>query len=491
MKIKLEQITKVYPGVVALDHVSMSFIQGEVHALMGENGAGKSTLIKIISGAISPSSGRIEINGKSYEKMTPSIAAENSISVIYQDVDLVQPLSIAENIFLGTDRTRIFSKRKLCEMAQSIFDEFNINLNPEAPVMSLSPAKQQMVEIAKAISHKAKFLIMDEPTAPLAEDEVELLFSIIHKLKSRGVTILYISHRLDEVFAISDRISILRDGKFIKTLKTKETKKEELINLMVGRTFGATMPPRLRKPGSKVVLEAKNLSGNSNSNISFKLYEGEILGIGGLVGSGRSELAEMICGTKKIESGTLLLNGKIVNFSSPKDALSVGIGLIPEDRKKQGCIKHASILFNITLSCDKKYTVAGVMNSKRRKSIASHYKEAIDIKAPSLSTPVDSLSGGNQQKVVVTKALATDLNIIFFDEPTKGIDVGAKYEIYEMMNQLTLDGKSIVMISSDMEELLGMSDRIIVLSEGECAGELNKENFSQKNVMTLASGISL
>lgn len=241
MKIKLEQITKVYPGVVALDHVSMSFIQGEVHALMGENGAGKSTLIKIISGAISPSSGRIEINGKSYEKMTPSIAAENSISVIYQDVDLVQPLSIAENIFLGTDRTRIFSKRKLCEMAQSIFDEFNINLNPEAPVMSLSPAKQQMVEIAKAISHKAKFLIMDEPTAPLAEDEVELLFSIIHKLKSRGVTILYISHRLDEVFAISDRISILRDGKFIKTLKTKETKKEELINLMVGRTFGATI----------------------------------------------------------------------------------------------------------------------------------------------------------------------------------------------------------------------------------------------------------
>jgi ABC-type sugar transport system ATPase subunit len=376
-------------------------------------------------------------------------------------------------------------------MAQEIFDKYGFHLNPAAPVMSLSPANQQLVEICKAISNNAKILILDEPTAALASNEVELLFEIIRKLKSEGVSVIYISHRLDEVFEMSDKISILRDGKYVTTLDTAKTNRGELIALMVGRELGASHPPRANKPSDEVVLKAENITGNSVENISFELHKGEILGVAGLVGAGRTETAELICGSKRLTSGKIYRNGVEVKIHSPSDAIKNGIGLIPEERKRDGCIMHSSVLFNTTLICSKDYTKGGVMNGKKRRKIAEDYKKALKIKVPDVSFPVGNLSGGNQQKVVVAKTMAANLDVIFFDEPTKGIDVGAKYEIYQLMNEMTSQGKSIVMISSDMEEILGVSDRILVLAEGEISGELTKEQFSQENVLTLASGLKL
>jgi len=293
------------------------------------------------------------------------------------------------------------------------------------------------------------------------------------------------------VFEISDRISVLRDGQYISTVNTSETSRQELISLMVGRELGASHPPRANKPSDEVVLEVEGLSGNSVSDISFKLHRGEILGIAGLVGAGRTETAELICGSKKIEKGSIKVFGKDVKIHTPADALKNKIGLIPEERKRDGCVMHSSVLFNTTMLCDKDYIKCGVINSKKQKEIAEKYREALSIKVPSINQKVINLSGGNQQKVIVAKTMAADMDIVFFDEPTKGIDVGAKYEIYQLMNEMTKNGKSIVMISSDMEEILGVSDRILVLYEGEVSGELEKKDFSQENILTLASGLSL
>lgn len=491
MILELEKVSKVYPGVVALDEVSLGFKAGEVHALMGENGAGKSTLIKVVSGAIEPSGGKIRVGGKEFSKMSPKLSAENRIAVIYQDVNLVQPLSVAENIFFASYKSTIFNKKKLCAMAMELFEEYGLDLNPAVPVMSLSPANQQLVEIAKAISNDAKIMIMDEPTAALASHEVDILFNIIAKLKAKGVTVVYISHRLDEVFEVSDRISVLRDGKYVGTVNTAETSRAQLINLMVGRELGASHPPRANKPSDEVVLKVEGLTGNSVENISFELHRGEILGVAGLVGAGRTEMAELICGSKKITGGRIEIEGKEVKISSPSDAIGHGIGLIPEDRRRDGCIIHNSVLFNTTLLCDKDYIKFGIINSKKRRAIAEKYREALQIKVPSINQRVMNLSGGNQQKVIVAKTMAADMDIIFFDEPTKGIDVGAKYEIYQLMNKMTSEGKSIIMISSDMEEILGVSDRIIVLYEGEISGEITKDKFTQENVLALASGMKL
>lgn len=491
MILGLEGITKIYPGVVALDDVSLSFEEGEVHALMGENGAGKSTLIKIVSGAITPSGGKIKVGGGEYTKMSPKLARDCGIAVIYQDVNLVQPLSVAENIFFGQNKGRLFNKKKLCRLAQELFDEYGFKINPALPVAALSPANQQLVEICKAISNDAKIMIMDEPTAALASHEVDLLFDIIRKLKSKGVTVVYISHRLDEVFEVSDRISILRDGKYIATVPTAQTSRDKLISLMVGRELGASHPPRANTPSDEVVLKVQALTGNSVENINFELHRGEILGVAGLVGAGRTETAELICGSKKITGGSIEVNGKSVKISSPRDAISHGIGLIPEDRKRDGCVLYSSVMFNATMLCDSQYMRFGVINGRKRKAIAEKYREALKIKVPNIQQKVINLSGGNQQKVVVAKTMAADMEIIFFDEPTKGIDVGAKYEIYQLMNEMTASGKSIVMISSDMEELLGVSDRILVLYEGGVGGELTKDKFSQENILTLASGLKL
>ena len=488
--LSLKKITKTYPGVVALDDVSFDVHDGEVHALLGENGAGKSTLIKAIAGAIQPDSGIISFDGREYAKMTPQHAQENGVSVIYQELNLCGPLTVAENIFLGRPQGRLYSQRRVNALAREIFDEYGFELNPTARVMSLSPAQQQIVEICKGISMGAKIMIMDEPTSSLATSEVELLFKVIAKLKAEGVTIIYISHRLDEVFQVTDRITILRDGKFVTTINTADTDRQQLVSLMVGRELTESYPHRSHELG-EVVLEARNLTGNSVENISFQLHRGEILGFAGLVGCGRTETAQLICGASHIDSGEVLVNGSPVKIHSPVDAIRAGIGLIPEDRKEQGCILHSSVLFNTTLICNKKFVKAGVISGKKRLKVANEYKDKLKIKVPSVKSLTVNLSGGNQQKVVVAKTMAADLDIIFFDEPTKGIDVGAKHEIYVLMNEMAAQGKAIIMISSDMEEILGMSDRIVVLSEGQVAGELSRDQFSQENVLTLASGLEV
>ena len=486
--LKLEHISKTYPGVRALDDVSLTFEQGEIHAILGENGAGKSTLIKIIAGAITPDAGgTIRFDDKAFDHMTPALSAENGVAVIYQDINLVTPMTVAENIFMGRSMGRIYSKRRLNKLAQALFDEYGFQLDPAMRVERLSPANQQMVEIARAISNNAKIMIMDEPTAPLAASEVDLLFSVIAKLKAKGVTIIYISHRMEEVFQITERISVLRDGCFVKTINTADTNRPELVKLMVGRELNESFPSRQQAPG-EVILEAKDLTGNSVEHISFQLRRGEILGFAGLVGSGRSETMELIAGAKKPDSGELYLNGKQVKFSSPAAAIAQGIGLIPEDRKEQGCILFNTVKFNTSLSAMKKLTHFGFINGKKNTELAEEYRESLRIKVPSVQQMVVNLSGGNQQKVVLAKTLAADPDVIIFDEPTKGIDVGAKQEIYQLMNQLVAHGKAILMVSSDMEEILGMSDRIIVLHEGLVSGELQREAFSQENVLHLASG---
>lgn len=487
--LELKNITKTYPGVVALNNVSVTFQQGEVHAVMGENGAGKSTMIKIISGAINPDpGGEIIFDGKSYTQMTPALSAENGVAVIYQDINLVTPMTVAENMFMGRKMGKGYSKRRLNALAQEIFDEYGFQLDPAMRVERLSPANQQMVEIARAISNNAKIMIMDEPTAPLAAAEVDLLFSIIAKLKAKGVTVIYISHRMDEVFQITERVTVLRDGQYVTTINTADTNRQQLVNLMVGRELNENFPTR-KTPVGDVILEAKNLTGNSVENISFRLHRGEVLGFAGLVGSGRSETMELICGAKKMDSGEVWMNGQKMHITSPASAIEHGIGLIPEDRKEQGVILFNTVKFNTSLSTAHKLTKFGFISGKKNKEMAEKYRETLRIKVPHIDQMVVNLSGGNQQKVVLAKTLAADPDVIIFDEPTKGIDVGAKQEIYNLMNELVAQGKAIIMVSSDMEEILGMSDRIIVLHEGLVSGELRREEFSQERVLHLASGL--
>jgi ribose transport system ATP-binding protein len=485
--LSVNHITKAYPGVVALDDVSMIFEKGEIHALLGENGAGKSTLIKVISGAIQPDNGSIHLAGKAYAQMTPGLAKENGIAVIYQEFSLVEPLSVAQNVFLGQQQGLLVNHAELQGRAAKIFEQMGIRLNPAMKVRELSPAKKQLVEIAKAISGNVRILIMDEPSAPLSASEVETMFEIIARLKSQGVTIIYISHRIEELFRISDRVTVMRDGRYIDTQVTKETTRKALIDLMVGRELKEFYPKRNGEPGA-VVLEVKNISGLGDENISFSMRRGEILGVAGLVGSGRTELASVIYGAGQKESGEVWIEGQKRDISSPDEAIQAGIGLIPEDRKNFGCILNAGVRFNISLSTFNKNARFLLVDSAEQAKNARYYADKFNIKTPSLEQPVRNLSGGNQQKVVLSKTLAANTNILIFDEPTRGIDVGAKQEIYNLMVDLVNQGKTILMISSDMEELLGMADRLIVLCEGKYMGEIPKERFDQRTVIEMASG---
>jgi ribose transport system ATP-binding protein len=485
--LSIHNVTKTYPGVVALDNYFMDFIKGEVHALLGENGAGKSTLIKIISGAVEPDCGEIIIDGRSYQKMTPHLARELGIEVIYQEFSLVEPLTVAQNVFLGAGRGFITDLKKLKIEAKSIFAEMGVDIDTSAIVRTLSPAKKQLVEIAKAISRNARILIMDEPSAPLSASEVETMFNIISRLKASGVTIIYISHRIEELFRISDRVTVMRDGKYVDTLITGETNRKELINLEVGRELKEYYPKRTVAL-SDTALEVKHLTGNGDHDISFNVRKGEILGIAGLVGSGRTELANVIYGSARKDAGEIWVNGKEVEIHTPDRAIKYGIGLIPEDRKNHGCILNANVSFNISLSVLRKFSQWIILDIKKINQVARYYSEKLNIRTPSLQQHVRNLSGGNQQKVVLAKTLAADSNILIFDEPTRGIDVGAKQEIYNLMVELVNQGKAIIMISSEMEELLGMSDRLIVLSEGKFMGDIPREKFDQRYVIELASG---
>jgi ribose transport system ATP-binding protein len=487
--LSLENITKKYPGVLALNNVSIDFLEGEVHALLGENGAGKSTLIKAVAGAIEIDSGIIKINGHEYSKMTPSLSKGFGIEVIYQEFNLVPALSCAENIYLceKSENSVLFSAKDIEKKAAKVLDQFDVNINPRSLVQDLSIADKQIVEIAKAVSKDVKILIMDEPSAPLSVTEVEIMFKIVNQLKQDGVTVIYISHRLEEVFLISDRVSVLRDGCYIATENTRDTNRQELINLMVGRELTESYPQRKNPPG-EVALEIKNLSGNGDRNISFSVRKGEILGISGLVGAGRTELAMLLYGAAHVEKGEILINGNPVKFKSPLDAIKHKVGLLTEDRKGQGLFLEMAVKWNIVFPIIKKISRHGIVDTKKEDEIAGHFTERIDIKTPSLLQKVINLSGGNQQKVVLAKTLAAESDFLIFDEPTRGIDVGAKQEIYHLMTELADNGIAILMISSDMEELLGMSDRIIVLCEGELAGEVQKDQFNQNYILDLASG---
>lgn len=484
--LELKNITKLYPGVVALDHVSLAIRKGEIHALIGENGAGKSTLIKTCSGAIAPTKGEIVIEGTSFSHMTPKLSGQNGIGVIYQEFNLVGDLSVAENIFLGRAIRKgiIVDQKAMDKEAKKILDSLHIQINTKTLVKSLSVGYQQMVEIAKAVSQNAKILIMDEPSAPLTSAEVESMFAVVNLLKEKGVTIIYISHRLDEIFRLSDRVTVLRDGQYVATLETNQTSKDELVHYMVGRKLTEVYPGRTQNCiKDEIIFEANDICGNGDKHISMKLHKGEVLGLGGLIGAGRTEFAELIFGIKPVKSGKFFLKGREYSPRSPRHAIDSGIGLVPEDRKAKGVLLGMNIRSNINMPIYSRISTASAIYTKRENEIAEKYKKEISIKAPGLNQLVKNLSGGNQQKVILAKWLAANTDLLIFDEPTRGIDVGAKQEIYTLINTLVEQGKTVLMISSEMEELMGMSDRILVLSEGCISGELKKEEFNQERIM--------
>jgi len=490
--LELQHIRKEYPGVVALKDVSLSVKKGEILALIGENGAGKSTLIKTCSGAVIPTSGKLVVNGKEYSSMTPQLAAQNGIAIIYQEFNNVGELSAAENLFLGRPIRKgiIIDKAAMEREAKKAFEQLHIKIDPKALVKNLTVGYQQMIEIAKAIQQDAKILIMDEPSAPLTSAEVESMFEVVELLRKKGVSIIYISHRLEEIYRLSDRIVVLRDGEYIKTLITKDSHVEELIHLMVGRELNESYPPRKECINNKeVVLELKDVSGNGDIDISLKIHKGEVLGLGGLVGAGRTELAEMIFGSVQKEAGQIILNGKEINPKDPREAIDLGIALVPEDRKRHGALLGNSIMKNINMPIYSRTSKLSIINKKIEHDTAEKYQKEMAIKTPSLHQLVKNLSGGNQQKVILGKWMAANSELIIFDEPTRGIDVGAKYEIYKLINDLVEKGKTVLLISSEMEELIGMSDRILVLSEGRITGMLEKNEFDPDLIMTFASAV--
>ena len=489
--VELKNITKTYPGVVALNDGSLGFKPGEVHAICGENGAGKSTLIKVMAGAATPEEGEIFVNGEKITAMDPGLSRQLGIEVIYQELILAPHVSVAENIYMGTrfGKSIVVDWNTMNEKAQSILDSMDITAFKATDIVeNLKTANRQLVAIAKAISMNVKFLIMDEPTAPLGEHEVQVLLRIVKELKKKGVTIVYVSHRLDEVFEISDRVSVFRNGQWIKTMNTCDTDKNELIKLMVGRDIGSTYPERNSKIGD-VVLEAKNIVAEGVKNVSFSVRAGEVLGIGGLVGSGRSELVNTIFGAQKMQSGEIFIKGKKVDINSPSKAIENGIGLIPEDRKLHGLMLEKDVGFNLSICILETISKYCVVDFKTEEQKQREIIERLRIKLPHAGVLAKTLSGGNQQKVVLAKWLLAEADVLIFDEPTRGVDVGAKQEIYQLINELTDKGMAVIMVSSDMEELMGVPDRIIVLHEGECTGGLDKKDFSQVEILKLASGI--
>lgn len=488
--LELNHITKRYPGVVALDDVSVSFESGEVHALLGENGAGKSTLIKILAGAISPDEGAVYMDGELLTNITPALSAQKGIGVIYQEFTLVPTLSVAENMFLGKEyRNGVFlDKKAMIEKAREVLKELDVEIDPSVPVKQLSVAYQQIVEISKTLVNDVRVLVMDEPTAPLTNAEVDSLFELVKKLVANGVTIIFISHRMEELFQIANRVTILRDGQFIKTLDMRETTSGELIALMVGRSIDEQYPARESHIG-ETVLEVRRLcAGNFIKDVSFSVRSGEIVGLSGLIGAGRTELVRAIYGADPITDGEIWLNGKKVDLKSPAASIAQGVALLPESRKEQGLVLKMSIADNLIMSTAKKLSHWIFLKKVQCAKVVSDYIAMLRIKTPSPTQKVINLSGGNQQKVVIGKFLAAAPALIFFDEPTRGIDVGAKHEIYQLMNQLVADGKAIIMISSELPEILGMSDRVLVMHEGRLAAELDKEEATQENIMRFASG---
>ena len=488
----MEGIDKSFAGVHALNQCRFELQPGEIHALVGENGAGKSTMMKILSGVYSKDAGKIYFKGKSVEIPNPRAAQHLGISIIHQELNLMNHLTIAQNIFIGREpRTAkvMLNDDEINRRTAELFKSMHLALDPRTKVADLTVAKQQMVEIAKSLSFNSDVLIMDEPTAALTESEIDELFNIIRHLREKGVGIVHISHRLEELKQISDRVTVMRDGQYIDTVKTSETSIDKIISMMVGRTIYETSPEIPEHPSEEVVLEVKNLKqGNLLKDINFTLKKGEILGFAGLMGAGRTEVARAIFGADHYETGEFYVKGKRVHINSPQQAVMHGIGYLSEDRKRCGLTLGMDVKDNIVLASLKKFlNLIGWVDFKNATSTAKEYSRSLNIKTPSLEQKVKFLSGGNQQKVVIGKWLVADTEILIFDEPTRGIDVGAKSEIYKLLNDLTRQGKSIIMISSELPEILRMSHRVVVMCEGRITGILNAGEATQESIMKLAT----
>ncbi len=491
---RTKELTKSYSGTVVLNKVSVEIKEGEIHALIGENGAGKSTLCKMLAGAVEPTSGEIILRGEKFDRLTPGKAKEQGITMVYQEFNLIPEMTVYENLFVGKEiRSGVFvDKKAMLRQSRDIFREMEVDVDCNAKIKDISVAYCQLVEIAKALLEESRLLILDEPTAPLTTKEITILFRVLQKLKKKGISMIYISHRLEEIFEICDRISVLRDGEYITCLNVSDTNKEELIKLMIGRELSQEFPKRLMEVDydqAETVLEVKNLTNHKIKNVSFSLKKGEILGIAGLVGAGRTEVARAIFGADTISDGEIYLYGKKKKISSPLEAVRNHLGLIPEDRKREGLMLGQSVGANISLVVIKRLSDLFFVNRKRENELLEQEISLLNIKLRSVKQAAESLSGGNQQKIVLAKWLAAECDILIFDEPTRGIDVGAKKEIYEFLFELKKQGKSIILISSEMGEILNLSDRILVMYEGRLTGELGYKEATQERILSRASGM--
>lgn len=494
---EISNITKKFPGVIALNQVSFDINIGEVHALVGENGAGKSTLMKILAGIYQPTKGKIFYKGKLMIVSDPKEAQKLGISIIHQEFSLIPYLNAYENIFLGKElrkKNGLLNRKLMKKKSKEMLENINVKIDLDIPVSRLTVAQQQLVEIVKALTENPEVLIMDEPTASLTENETNKFFELIKKLQENNVTMIFISHHMNEIFEICDRYTCLRDGEHINTGCVKDITRKELVKMMVGREIGDNNYPERphyeQIKNNDVILRAKSLKrGKIVDDISFDLRRGEILGIAGLVGAGRTETIRLLIGADKADSKIINLNGNTIEIKSPNDALKYGIGLVPENRKTQGLILGMTVKDNITFSNLKKScSNIGLINKKKENKVADDFVKMLSIKTPTINQKVKNLSGGNQQKVVLAKWMNTKCNILIFDEPTRGIDVGAKYEIHKLMRELANEGMCIIMISSELPEIIGVSDRIITVYNGKITGEMIGEDTSQEEVMHYATG---
>ena len=488
-RVELNNISKTFRGIHALRDVSFNVAPGEIHALVGENGAGKSTLMKILSGAYQRDSGSIKIDGKPVEIRNPHDGRRHGVGIIYQEFALATDLTVAENLFLKnlSSGRGFINWPELYQRAQTLTRSVGFEIKPDALVRDLSVAYQHMVEITKEFSENVKILVLDEPTAVLAPGEVEQLFSILRRLKDQGMSFVHITHRLDEVFLIADRITVLKDGEVVGTVQRDEVSKDDIINMMIGRKL-STMYPRRTVAIGREMLKLEHVSDNGAiSDISFSVRAGEVLGLAGLVGSGRTDVARAIFGAERIRSGKMWLDGKPVNIRSPRRAVDLGLGLVPEDRKNQGVILGMSIRSNVTMpSIDLVTTAFGIFKSRAERTLVEGLVSKLNIKTGGIDVEVADLSGGNQQKVVLAKWLGKHCKVLILDEPTRGVDVGAKFEIYTLINALAAEGLAIIMISSEMMEVIGMADRVLVMSQGRITGGLEGADITEENILRLS-----
>ena len=490
--LEMKGIDKRFSGVHALKSVNLELCEGEVHALMGENGAGKSTLMKVLCGIYKRDDGVVKLFGKEVDFANIKDSQDAGISIIHQELNMMNHLTVAQNIYIGREpmiNGVYIDDKKMEEDAKKLFERIGVDIDPSAKVGSLTVGKQQMVEIAKAVSHDSKILVLDEPTAALTQTEVEELFAIMNDLKAKGIGMIYISHRMDEINRISDRITVMRDGEYVGTLITSQTTKDEIVKMMVGRViYGDKKEKSTVSPDAPVVLEVKNLNrGKEIKNVSFKLHKGEILGFSGLMGAGRTEVARAIYGADPVESGEVFINGEKVSFNSPHEAVEHGICYLSEDRKRYGLLLDKSVSENSVLSSLDDYISYGFINDAKIDEASKQANEKLKTKTPSMKQKLRNLSGGNQQKVIIARWLLKDSDIFIFDEPTRGIDIGAKSEMYTLMEELAAKGKSIIMISSELSEIQRLSDRVVVMCEGKITGELDIADATQEKIMALAT----